>query len=137
MKENAKLKLMYEFRNQLILFLDELIEQFPDESDLIIIRIFMKDQIPVYDVIGRYIRDLLPLKEQIIKKDARFFLDNKLLYINNNISDDKINHFKELWCSNRLDDNDRNMIWEWMNLLNKIADQYFKNFGYVTGWEKI
>ena len=33
--EALKISLMYEFRTQLLNFLDELIEQFPEESDLI------------------------------------------------------------------------------------------------------
>jgi hypothetical protein len=136
-KENLKLKLMYEFRNQLINLLDELIEQFPEESDLVIIRIFLKDQIPVYDVLGRYIRDLLPLKDQILKKDSDFFLNNCILYTHAQVSENRVNHFKELWLSNKLDENDREMIWKWMNLLTKIADQYYKNFGYINGWEGV
>lgn len=133
--ENLKLKLMYEFRTQLINLLDELIEQFPEESDLVIIRIFLKDQIPVYDVLGRYIRDLLPLKEQIKNKDSDFFLNNCILYTHGQIAENRVDHFKQLWLSDKLDDNDREIIWKWMSLLTRIADQYYQKFGHIPGWE--
>ena len=54
-EEQQKLRFMHEFRSQLINLLDELIEQFPEETDLVFIRIFMRAQIPVSDVFGRYI----------------------------------------------------------------------------------
>lgn len=132
-EEQQKLRLMHEFRSQLINLLDELIEQFPEETDLVFIRIFMRDQIPVSDVLGRYIRDLLPLKNQIEQKDSSFFIQNSVLYTQ--IADSKVNHFKNLWLSDKLDDDDRDIIWQWMALLTKIADQYYQKFGTIPGWD--
>lgn len=131
--EQQKLNIMHEFRRQLINLLDELIEQFPEETDLVFIRIFMRDQIPVSDVLGRYIRDLLPLKKQIVEKDGSFFIQNSVLY--SQLAGTKVNHFKTLWLSDKLDDDDRDIIWQWMALLTKIADQYYQKFGHVPGWE--
>ena len=136
MSESQKISLMYEFRSQLLNFLDELMNQFPEESDFIIIRIFMKDQVPVYDVLGRFIRDLLPLKKQVDSRNDRFFMENTLLYVQNGLAENKVNHFQKLWSSDKLDENDREMIWKWMDLLNSIGGQYYQKFGYVPGWEK-
>ena len=133
--EEKKLQIMFEFRNQLVTFLDELIEQFPQEGDFVIIRIFIKDQIPVADVIGRFIRDLLPLREQVKAKNQDFFLQNSILYTGASLANDKINHFKNLWLSTQLDDKDREIIWKWMDLFIAIAYKYHKSFGYVHGWE--
>jgi len=127
---------MQEFRHQLVVFLDELIEQFPHEGDFVLIRIFIKDQIPVADVIGRFIRDLLPLKEQVKQRDELFFLHNTILYTGTSLAKDKINHFKDLWLSNQLDDNDRDIIWKWMDVFISISGRYFKLFGHVPGWER-
>lgn len=134
--EALKISLMYEFRTQLLNFLDELIEQFPEESDLIIIRIFMKDQVPVYDVLGRFIRDLLPLKSEVDQRNEKFFVENTILYTQHGIASNKVNHFRDLWMSDKLDDADRDVIWKWMDLLNNIGQQYFQKFGYVPGWER-
>jgi hypothetical protein len=135
--EEKKLQIMMEFRNQLVTFLDELIEQFPQEGDFVIIRIFIKDQIPVCDVIGRFIRDLLPLREQVKAKNQDFFLQNSILYTGASLANDKVNHFKDLWLSNQLDDNDRDIIWKWMDLFITIAYKYHKSFGFVHGWERV
>jgi hypothetical protein len=134
--EEQKLKYMKEFRDQLVIFLDELIEQFPYEGDFVLIRIFIKDQLPIYDVIGRFIRDLLPLKKQVQKRDSEFFIQNTFLYTSASIGEDKINYFKNLWLSDKLDDTDRETIWKWMDLFISIADKYYKKFGYVQNWER-
>jgi len=127
--EIKKLKLIREFRNQLVIFLDELIEQFPKESDLILIRIFIKDQIPMHDVLGRYIKDILPYKHEVDNRNESFFINHSLLYTG--VGKDKVNHFKKLWLSESLDDNDREVIWKWMDVLNLIADNYKNNFGNI------
>ena len=133
--EVKKISLIREFRMVLVSFLDELIEQFPHEGDFVIIRIFIKDQVPMADVLGRFIRDLLPCAEQVKSRNEKFFLDNTLLYSGASVADSKVNHFKNLWLSNQLDDNDRETVWKWMDALNKMASQYHKSFGSVPGWE--
>lgn len=135
-EESLKLKLMYEFRKILISFLDELIEQFSDETDLYIIRIFFSDQVPIYDILGRFIRDLLPLKPIVDNRQQKFFLENDIFYSQKGVSMNKVNHFRELWLSEKLDDSDRETIWKWMDILMKIGNQYYQKFGYVSGWEK-
>jgi len=135
MEEDLKIKYMKEFRDQLVIFLDELIEQFPMEGDFVIIRIFIKDQLPIYDVIGRFIRDLLPLKDQVSKRNADFFIKNTVLYTGGSLSEEKVNYMKNLWLSDKLDDNDRTIIWKWMDLFISIAEKYFKKFGAVHGWD--
>lgn len=136
-EESNKLILMQKFRDQLVTFLDEIIDQFPTECDFVLIRMFIKDQIPVHDILGRFIRDILPLKEHVEKREETFFLNNTLLYTGGNISDEKINHFQELWQSDKLDTDDRETIWTWMECFIKISDCYFKKYGYINGWEKI
>lgn len=136
-EESNKLTLMQKFRDQLVTFLDEIIDQFPTECDFVLIRMFIKDQIPVHDILGRFIRDILPLKEHVEKREETFFLNNTLLYTGGNISDEKINHFQELWQSDKLDSEDRETIWTWMECFIKISDCYFKKYGYINGWEKI
>jgi len=130
--ELKKLKIIREFRTQLVRFLDELIEQFPKEGDLILIRIFIKDQIPMADVLGRYIRDILPFKSEVDQRNEQFFLKHSVLY--HSVSNSKVDHFRELWCSNQLDDQDRLAIWQWMDVFNTIATNYYQSFGSVPGW---
>lgn len=134
--ESQKLNILNEFRTQLINFLDEVIEHFPTEGEFVIIRMFIKDQIPATDILGRFIRDLLPFQEQVKKRDENFFIQNTLLYTGGKISNNKIDHFTGLWKSDRLDDADRKIIWEWMDVFMKFADSYYKKFGFIKNWER-
>jgi len=138
--ESLKLYYMNEFRDQLIRFLDELIEQFPLEGEFVIFRIFLRDQIPITDVIGRFIRDLLPLKHLVEKRDEQFFLENKVLYMGsqNNAMGyfaDRVDHFKKLWVSDQLCDEDRVVMWKWMDVFMSIAEIYHRKFGQIPGWQ--
>tara|TARA_B000000557_G_C20591082_1_gene365603 strand:+ start:28 stop:435 length:408 start_codon:yes stop_codon:yes gene_type:complete len=132
--ESEKLIIMQEFRNQLVIFLDEIIDLFPLEGDFVLIRMFIKDQVPIYDVLGRFIRDILPLKEFVDNRDESFFLNNTILYTGGNLNDDKIDHFKKIWSSNMLDEENKEIIWQWMNCLFTIAEKYYKRYGFVKGW---
>lgn len=131
---------MKEFRSHLVQFLDELIEQFPSEANFVIMRIFIKDQVPVTDVIGRFIRDILPFRDEAIKRDDDFFINHPFLYLSNNDlkngGKDKVNHFTQLWMSDALDENDRKIIWDWVDIFMEFGSKYFSQYGCVPGWER-
>lgn len=138
---HGKLYYMKEFRNYLVQFLDELIEQFPNEPNFVIMRIFIKDQIPVEDVLGRFIRDILPYRKQAQDRDDNFFIDHPFLFLSDEDLDnvggkDKINYFTELWKSDMLDETDRQVIWSWLDIFMEFGHKYFVQYGPVAGFEK-
>ena len=134
----SELKLLQTFKNQIINFLDELIQQFPEEAEFVIIRIFVKDQIPLGDVIGRFIKECLPHHDQIRMKNQSFFLDSDII-VNalggSKMGQDVMDKLKSLWLSHRLDEDDREMVWKWMALFFQIANNYKIKHGNVPGWE--
>ena len=120
----SEIKILMEFKNSLITFIDELISQFPEEGDLVIIRIFLKDQVPIADVMNHIIYMILPLKQLVVSKDESFFLDNNVLFTA--LNSGKVNHFKKLWRSGRLDNEDKNVVWKWMTSFIYLAEKYQK-----------
>ncbi len=134
----SELQLLNEFRIQIVKFLDELIDQFPEScAEFVIIRIFVKDQIPLADVLGRFISEVLPFKKVIKKRDSDFFLESRVIYDavgGSQAGADNVNQLKILWESERLDDEDRETIWKWMDLFVLLAERYFKKYGAVAGW---
>ena len=137
MQQSPRIKLLLQFRDQMIRFLDELIEQFPSESQFIIIRIFFKDKIPVEDIIGNFIKQVLPHKEFIKTRNEKFFLQGTNIYNSAYKSHGKesVDHFKNLWTSSLLDKDDRKILWSWFDLFVLLGEKYFKAYGYVKGWE--
>ena len=118
----SQLDLLKQLKDQLIIFFDELIELLPGEPDLIIVRIFLKDKIPV-ETIMKYMKDkLVPLKQLVKDKDDTFFLQNNILF--EEIDTNKVNHFKKLWESKKLDKENKETMWKWFRSFIYLAEKY-------------
>lgn len=120
------MSILAQFKTHVINFLDELIEQFPTEADLVIGRVFIKDQIPAENVMTAFIVEILPYKEEIKNRDDTLFLEGKMNFLQN-VSQTKANHFKKIWKSSALDHNDRDVIWKWFDILIYFVEQYQKS----------
>jgi|LakMenEpi03Aug12_release.lakeMendotaPanAssembly.Ray.scaffolds.fasta_scaffold496866_2 hypothetical protein len=120
-------QVLHEFKNGLICFFDELIDQFPEEGDLVIVRIFLKDQILIEDVMNMFVyhltKDDHKMKTMIKSRNETYFLDNNFF---ENMNKNKVIHFKKLWKSGRLDDDDKKVVWRWIDSFVFLADKYMK-----------
>ena len=121
---SSSVDILNEFKRQMVNFLDELIDQFPSEEDLIVVRVFLKDQIPIVSVMSYFIREILPLKKFIVTKNELFFIDNNVLF--GYLDKNKVNHFKRIWRSGNLDDDDKAVIWAWFSTFVTLAERYQK-----------
>lgn len=119
---NKQVQLLKEFKAQLINFLDELIEQFPTEGDLVISRIFINDQMPIIDIMNIFVENIHPKKDLIKEKNENFFLEETTLF--SIFSENKVNNFKNLWKT--LDSSDKDIVWEWVNLFVVMSDKYIQ-----------
>lgn len=117
------MSLLTEFKNHVVNFLDELIDQFPNESDLVIGRVFLNNQISPEIVMNTFIREVLPYKQGIKDRDESLFLEGKMNFFND-LDKSKVNHFKRIWKSAALDNNDRDIIWKWFDLFVYFAERY-------------
>lgn len=128
---SQQIRILSIFKDQFITFIDELIAQFPQEADLVIVRIFMKDQVPVADVLLHMIKEILPHEQRILKKDESFFLDNTQLFAQ--LGSKTVIHFKRLWTSTALDADDRDAIWDWFKSFCSLAKSYQKTLVEAAG----
>jgi hypothetical protein len=123
----SEIQILTEFKNGLITFFDELIDQFPTEGDLVIIRIFLKDQIPIQDVVNIFNnninKDDQKFKKMIKDRNEQFFLESNIF---DSVSKNKSMHFKKLWRSGRLDNDDKDIIWKWIDSFIYLGDKYMK-----------
>ena len=121
---SSKLQILTDFKKNLVSFLDELIQQFPEEGDLIVLRIFLNDQVPIEEIMKGFSEKCLPLKDVIKKRDETFFLNENVLF--SKIDQNKVNHFRRLWTSSKLDNEDINVIWAWYDAFILLAEKYVK-----------
>jgi len=131
----SEIQVLRQFRCQLISFFEELISQFPEEPDLVILHIFFSNQIPIKEVIEYFIHRLsinmensakqkTNLREMIQNRNEEFFLQSNSVF--HELSKTKVNHFKRLWRSGRLDDEDKDVIWKWIDSFVYLVDKYQK-----------
>jgi hypothetical protein len=58
------------------------------------------------------------------ERNENFFLENNVFDF---VDKDKVNHFKRLWRSGRLDVDDNECIWRWVDTFITLADRYVKS----------
>ena len=119
---DKKFELLIKFKNVLLEFIDELVQQFPNDSDIVMCRIFIKDQIPTQTIMDTFVKYFIPQKELILNQDVLFFTMGTsdfctALKLNTNI-------FEKIWYSGTLDDEDKQVIWQWITSLYKMVDKY-------------
>ena len=124
-----EIEILSQFKKNLVSFFDELIAQFPAEGDLVVLRIFLKDQFPIKSTMDMFVYTLNK-NDQIVRKmieerNDSYFLDTyqySMLF-----GKEKIAHFKKIWRSDQLDDDDRTTIWSWIDTFVFYADKYNNN----------
>ena len=117
------------FKRTLVNFLDEIINILPSEPDLIVARIYVNDKSTPEDLLNFFILNFSPHRKAIETKNEKVFLDSERdnktgKSIFGSLSDDKINHFKYLWRSGVINNDNKEVIWKWLNSFIKIMDKY-------------
>ena len=73
---------LHEFKTQLVQFFDELIEQFPNEGDLIIARLFISTQVPIDELIMEFNnninKDGQKLRKMVKEREEILFVNHSL-----------------------------------------------------------
>ena len=121
----GKLEILTLFKENVLKFLDALVELFPEESDLIVVRILFENQIPIEESLNVFSSRILPARDMIINKNEQFFLrdDNVFMGINN----DKVIRWKKIWLSKKLDNDDKETIWKWLKIFLSLSEMYVNN----------
>lgn len=119
---DKKFELLVKFKNVLMEFIDELVQQFPNDSDIVMSRIFIKDQIPIQTIMDKFTLYFLPQGDVILNKDESFFTTGTAdfcssIHLNTNI-------FEKIWYTGVLDDDDKDVIWQWITSLYKLVEKY-------------
>ena len=132
----SDLKLIGYFKKQVLRFVDEVIEQFPDKPDFLLVKLIVTDKIPLHDMMGRFMQQVLPDKDRIVNRDLFFFKSDFVKGYENWPNLNRIfTEVKDLYFSERLDDDERETIWKWVELFMRICEKYYIQFGEIEGWE--
>lgn len=116
-----RLQVLKTFKSTLISFIDELIGQFPKDPELILIRIFLKDQINIKDVMDIFLLKLNKFKPLIEGKDDSIFKEDDFLSFGDQAG---FTNLKKQWLANNIDDDDKSVIWEWLTSFIYLCEKY-------------
>jgi len=117
--------ILIKFKKQLCSFFDEIIEQFPEESDFIVAKMFVSNQIPIKDAMEGFnsfmSSDDNKIKSMVKERNEKFFIDESPFSF---MSRDRNDKLSEIWRSGRLDDEDKEVIWNWVDSFISIGEKY-------------
>lgn len=119
---NELLKL---FKEQLLNFVDELIETFPNEGNLILLRVYIDTQLIIEKSLSEFTDKINEnnekLKQMIKQRNENFFIKYDLINLE---SKNEINYMLKLWQDDILQPDDKSTIWDWVDLFVKISDSF-------------
>ena len=132
-----ELKYLITFKEQMLLFIEELIEMFDTEPSFILIRIFVSDKIPTKDVIGRFMKECLPYYKYVKDRNSEFFVYSDFIYEQyvEDVGDDALKNFRTLWESEVMTDEIKDIVWQWLDFFIELSLKYYHKFGCVEDWE--
>ena len=124
----SDIEVLSEFKTQLVAFLDELIDQFPLEGDLVVVRLFIANQVPILEAMNTFNhlinKDECKLRKMVKDRNELFFLEHDVF---DTLGRSKVSHFKKLWRSDNLDHEDKKIIWQWVDTFVYLGDKYIKS----------
>lgn len=121
----SRLDVLKIYKKKLIEFIDALIERFSSEGDLVILKIFLQEQIPIEDVVKILSSRLIPHKNMITERDENFFLQETDIF--SGVSNNTVSYCKNIWLSPGMTKDDKEMIWTWFNLLLMLSEKYINS----------
>lgn len=127
MLNSTATNILKDLRDNLIIFLDELIEIVPSEANFVIIRVFVKDEAPMIDIVNFIIQKIFPIRDKVKRRDESFFLDNDILFafLNRIKSTSNPDHFKNIW-NNIFTEDDKATTWLWFDQFIRLTDKYIE-----------
>lgn len=111
------------FHQNMLSFLDELIETFPSEPELIMGRVLVSTQVSPKLLMDQFILNVLPHKQAIRDKDDSIFLESKL-HVFGKLDSSRVDYWKNIWKSSHMDTENKEAIWEWLYSFIGLAVQY-------------
>jgi hypothetical protein len=116
----SSIVILGKFKTNLISFLDEMIDSF-NLPELIIFRVGITTA-PIDQIMGEFIRNVLPYKQYAKDRDIAFYThivkgcDPRLK--------DSIASVQRILTSGSVDDDTKNVIWSWFDQFIKLSQAY-------------
>ncbi len=117
------IELLKSLKTSFLEFIEDLMVILPEEKDLILFHIFIKNQVPIVDVMKYIQKNIVPLEDRVEARDEQYFKENAVLFEKVGDYETEVNRFKMLWEANE-DEGNREMVWQWFKTFIYIGKKY-------------
>lgn len=121
---DATVNTLNDLKKSLVSFFDELIDMFNNEPEFVAIRILIKDRIPISNIAEYFIVNILPEKALIKSRSDSVFTEKNILF--SKLGPIQSDNFRKLWTSGKLNEEDKKMIWSWLDTFCFLVEKYQK-----------
>jgi len=122
----TKFEICNHFRSNLITFVDALVQKFPKEKDILLLRIVIEDA-PIEPIIIDFGKLIIPHAEMVINKNDTFFLEKCSSLLKGVVPDTvELDHFKRIWLSPDFSEYDKTQLWRWFRLFLHLSQKYIE-----------
>jgi hypothetical protein len=105
-------------KQQLIVFIDELIDVIPEQDDLHVVKLIVREQLLDSEIMEFLVSKILPLEDLIRKRDCENLCRSIQMF------SPKVSKYIIIWET--ADEENRNIVWEWLNHFMELAKKYKK-----------
>jgi hypothetical protein len=124
-RENELLDLLYETIVDLINDLNTIFTSASEQGDLIVVELFYK-RLHKNMIMKRVIKNILPYKEYITKRDINFFRDNQFIF--NSLPEDRFGYYRDIIIQEqRLTKEDMKVLWDYLDVIITLAEEFNNN----------
>jgi hypothetical protein len=120
---SVEIVVLQRFKTGLVQFLDELINWMPDDEELITTRILVQDQLPIEELMIKFVQFILPLSQQISERNEQFFLNDPKVFGSTG-NNQRVMSLKKLWTHSEFGREDKDKAWKWMDFFIKCINLY-------------
>lgn len=119
------IKILQIFKSQTINFINDMISLFPEEGDLLVLKMFITDQANIADIVDRVVLRLNENNGEM-KKMLREHNDKYITTITITTENYKesVEKFKSKWNNGSLDKKDKEMFWKYADTFILLCDRY-------------
>jgi hypothetical protein len=120
----ADTRILILFKKQLVSFCEELISQFPDEGDFVVMKLFVENQIPIKQIMDGFINQInkndAKVRGMIVGRNDDFFINENPFKF---MSAERTGKMSKLWRESMTQE-DKDVIWNWVDVFVTITNKY-------------
>lgn len=118
-------KILAQLRDQVLNLIDDLLAICPNESDILLVRLFFDNQVDPQTLMDGFIQWVYPWKDYIKEHNENYFEENEHIF--GPLPADKVAHFKRKMKDGTFDEDDKETIWQYFEVYVSLIEQYKKH----------